>query len=116
MNAKIAQRTGFAAWAALALLQVVWHAWWVPPQGTPVAAALLIALVPLALPLAYWRQPQRALLAAGMVSLFYFCHGVAEAWAGTASRPLAWIEIGLAVLLVLSCARKPRRRTAPHPR
>lgn len=112
MNTKIAQRTGFAAWAALALLQVVWHGWWVPPQGMPVAATLLIALVPLALPLAYWRQPQRALLAAGMVSLFYFCHGVAEAWTSTPARPFAWTEIGLVVMLVLSCARKPRRRKA----
>ncbi|HET7611025.1 MAG TPA: DUF2069 domain-containing protein [Rhodanobacteraceae bacterium] len=112
MNARWAQRIGSAAWAALALLQVAWHAWLFPPATMPVAAALAIALVPLALPLAYWRQPQRALLAAGMVGLFYFCHGVAEAFAASAARPLAWVEIGLTVALVLSCARKPRRRKA----
>jgi uncharacterized membrane protein len=109
MNARLAQRIGFTAWTVLALLQVAWHGWLFPPATIPVAAALATALVPLALPLAYWRQPQRALLAAGMVSLFYFCHGVVEAFAAPAARPLAWIEIGLAVVLVLSCARKPRR-------
>jgi uncharacterized membrane protein len=112
MNARLAQRIGFTAWAALALLQVAWHGWLFAPATVPVAAALAIALVPLALPLAYWRQPQRALLAAGMVGRLYFCHGVAEAFAATAARPLAWIEIGLTVGLVLSCARKPRRRKA----
>ncbi|MGH8234616.1 MAG: DUF2069 domain-containing protein [Rhodanobacteraceae bacterium] len=116
MNARLARRIGFAAWVALALLQIVWHAWLLPPPRMPVAVALAIALIPLALPLLYWRTPQRALIAAGMVSLFYFCHGVAEAWSVPAQRPLAWIEIVLAVALVLSCARKPRRRAAPNPR
>ncbi|HEX5488338.1 MAG TPA: DUF2069 domain-containing protein [Rhodanobacteraceae bacterium] len=116
MNVRLAQRIGFAAWAAQAVLQIVWHAWLLPPRHMPTAVALAIALIPLALPLLYWRTPQRALIAAGMVSLFYFCHGVAEAWAAPAARGLAWIEIILAVVLVLSCARKPRRRATPTPR
>lgn len=113
MSIRLMQRIGFAAWAALAVLQVVWHGWLLPPQTMPVAAALAIALVPLALPLAYWRQPARALLLAAMLGLFYFCHGVAEAWATPSERPFALAEITLAVVLVLSCARKPRRRKAP---
>lgn len=116
MNVQVARRIGFAAWAGLALLQIVWHAWLLPPHRMPVAVALVIALVPLALPLLYWRTPQRALIAAAMVGLFYFCHGVAEAWSVPAERSLAWVEIVLAVVLVLSCARKPRRRTAPNTR
>lgn len=113
MKIRIAQRIGFAAWAALALLQIVWHGWLLPPTATPVGVALTIALVPLALPLAYWRSPPRALLLAAMLGLFYFCHGVTEAWASPAARPFAWAEIALTVVLVLSCARKPRRRKAP---
>lgn len=112
MNTQLARRIGFTAWAALALLQIVWHAWLLPPQRMPVAVALAIALIPLALPLLYWRMPLRVLIAAGMVSLFYFCHGVTEAWSVPAERLLAWIEIVLAVVLVLSCARKPRKRAA----
>ncbi|MGH8190815.1 MAG: DUF2069 domain-containing protein [Rhodanobacteraceae bacterium] len=112
MNIRLAQRIGFAAWATLAVLQVVWHGWWLPPHGVPVAVVLAIALLPLAVPLVYWHNPARALIVAGMISLLYFCHGVAEAWAAPAERPFAWIEITLAVVLVLSCARKPRRRKA----
>lgn len=112
MNILIMQRIGFGAWLAQGLLQIIWHAWLLPPQRMPVAVALLIALLPLALPLAYWRTPQRALIAAGMVSLFYFCHGVAEAWASPPERALAAVEIALALVLIGSLIRKPRKRAA----
>ena len=101
---------GFAAWAALALLQIVWHAWLLPPARMPVAVALLFGLLPLAIPLLYWRTPARALLLAGMICLFYFCHGVAEAYAAPRERVFAAIEIVLAVIVILACARIPRRR------
>jgi uncharacterized membrane protein len=110
MNTRLQQRIGFAAWAALALLQIAWHAWLLPPAHMPIAVALAIALLPLAVPLLYWRSPSRALLLAGMVSLFYFCHGVAEAWAAPREHVPAWIELVLAVVVILACARKPKRR------
>ncbi|HET9835355.1 MAG TPA: DUF2069 domain-containing protein [Rhodanobacteraceae bacterium] len=110
MNIRLMQRIGFAAWIAQALLQIVWHAWLLPPQRMPVAVALVIALLPLALPLLYWRTPSRALIAAGMISLFYFCHGVAEAWTSAPERIPACIEIALALVLIGSLVRKPRRK------
>jgi uncharacterized membrane protein len=110
MNIRLMQRIGFSAWIAQAVLQILWHAWWLPPQRMPVAAALVIALLPLALPLLYWRTPPRALIAAGMISLFYFCHGVAEAWTSAPERVPACIEIALALVLIGSLLRKPRRR------
>ena len=112
MNTRLAQRIGFTAWGLLAALQVVWHGWLFLPARMPVAIALVIALVPLALPLVYWRRPQRALLVAGMVALIYFCHGVAEAWAAPQERVLASIEIILSLVLILSSARLPRKRKA----
>ena len=116
MNIRLMQRVGFAAWMAQAALQIAWHAWWLPPQRMPVAVALVIALLPLALPLLYWRTPPRALIAAGMISLFYFCHGVAEAWTSAPERIPACIEIVLALVLIGSLMRKPRKRTgAPAP-
>lgn len=111
MNATLQQRVGCAAWGALALLQIVWYAWLLPPARMPIAVALLIALLPLAIPLLYWHTPPRALLLAGMISLFYFCHGVAEAWAAPRERVFAWIELLLAVIVILGSARKPRRRS-----
>ncbi|MGH8183057.1 MAG: DUF2069 domain-containing protein [Rhodanobacteraceae bacterium] len=110
MSTTLQRRIGFAAWAALALLQIVWHAWLLPPARTPLAATLVIGLLPLAIPLLYWRTPSRALLLAGMISLFYFCHGVVEAWAAPRERLFAWIEIVLAVAVILACARMPKRR------
>jgi uncharacterized membrane protein len=110
VNVTSQQRLGFAAWGALWLLQIVWHAWLLPPARMPIAVALVIALLPLTVPLLYWRTPSRALLLAGMVSLFYFCHGVAEAWAAPRERIFAVIELVLAVLVILACARKPKRR------
>lgn len=111
MSIGLQQRVGFVAWAALAVLQIIWHAWWVPPARMPIAAALLIALLPLAIPLMYWKQPARALLVAGMVCLFYFCHGVAEAYAARPERIPAIVELVLAVAVILASARMPKRRT-----
>jgi len=110
MNATLQRRIGFAAWGALALLQIVWHAWLLPPARTPIAVALVFGMLPLAIPLLYWRTPARALLLAGMICLFYFCHGVAEAYAAPGERVFAMIEILLAVLVILACARMPKRR------
>lgn len=112
MNIRLMQRIGFAAWIAQTILQVIWHAWLLPPERMPVAVALVIALLPLALPLLYWRTPARALIAAGMISLFYFCHGVAEAWSSPAERVLASVEIVLALVLIGSLLRKPRKKGA----
>ena len=114
MNSAVQQRIGFAAWGALALLQIAWHAWLLPPARMPIAVALLIALLPLAVPLLYWRRPPRVLLLAGMICLFYFCHGVAEAYAAPAERVFACIEIVLAVIVILACARIPKRRAKLH--
>ena len=86
---------------------------WLPAELASLpryVVALAIGLLPLAIPLFYWRTPARALLLAGMVSLFYFCHGVAEAWAAPSERALAGIEIALAVVVILACARLPKRR------
>ncbi|HEX7349181.1 MAG TPA: DUF2069 domain-containing protein [Rhodanobacteraceae bacterium] len=110
MNPVLQQRLGFAAWGALALLQIVWHAWLLPPNGASVVPTLLVALVPLAIPLIYWRQPPRTLLVAGMVCLFYFCHGVAAAFAAPRERVFAWIEIVLAISVIVACAHMPKKR------
>lgn len=105
-----ARRVGFAAWAALIVLHVVWHAWWRPPMHLPVTWALIIALLPLLLPLLALRTPTRALLLIGMVALFYFCHGVSEAWTSTYARLPALLEIVLTVVLIGSIGAAVQRR------
>ena len=93
-------RVGLAAWAALLLLQPIWHAWLVPPERMPLTLVLAITVVPLLLPLTALRNVRRALLWVGVLSLFYFCHGVAEAWSSSTERWLGVVEIALTLLLI----------------
>ena len=104
MSASIAlpteQRLGLLAWAALIVLQLIWHAWLFPPQQMPVWLVLVITVIPLLLPLLAIRDKRRALLWVGILSLFYFCHGIAEGWSSSSERWLALVEIVLTLLLI----------------
>ncbi|MBU6246973.1 MAG: DUF2069 domain-containing protein [Xanthomonadaceae bacterium] len=104
-------RLGLAAWAGLVLLQLAWHGWLAPPARLPVALVLAATVVPLLLPLTALRNVRRALLWVGILSLFYFCHGVSEAWSSAATRGLALVEIALTVLLIGSLGAGVRRRS-----
>lgn len=105
----VEQKIGLAAWAALGILQLVWHGWLLKPQSVPMALVLAIAVVPLLLPLAALRNPRRALLWVGILALFYFCHGVAEAWSSPAERVPAAVEIALTLLLIGALGAGVRR-------
>jgi len=108
----VEQKLGLAAWTGLVALQLLWHGWLLPPQSVPVALVLAITVVPLLLPVAALRKPRRALLWVGILALFYFCHGVAEAWSTPVERTLAMAEIALTLLLIGALGagvRRPRR-------
>jgi uncharacterized membrane protein len=94
------QRLGLLGWAGLTLLQIVWHGWLFLPQTVPAWLVLAITVIPLLLPLLAIRDARRALLWVGILSLFYFCHGVSEAWSAPGQRWLAVSEIVLTVLLI----------------
>jgi len=96
-----AQRVGGLALLGLILLQPLWHAWLFPPEHAPRLVALAVALLPL-LPamLTYLHNPRRGLLLAGIASLLYFCHGVAEAYSTPAERWLGLTELLLTILVI----------------
>jgi uncharacterized membrane protein len=94
------QRVGLLAWAALTALQCAWHGWLFSPQIIPTWLVLAITVLPLLLPLLAIRDARRALLWVGILSLFYFCHGVAEIWSSPGERWLAMTEIVLTLLLI----------------
>jgi uncharacterized membrane protein len=108
-------RLGLAAWAALLVLQLAWHAWLAPPERLPLGLVLAITIVPLLVPLTALRNPRRALLWVGILSLFYFCHGVSEAWSAPETRALAIVEIVLTVLLIGTLGAGVRRRAGSSP-
>lgn len=94
---------GFIAWAALTLLQLIWHAVIAPPANGQIGLALLLTLPPLLLPLLALRHgARRALLWVGIFSLGYFVHGVVVAWAVPSMRMLALIEVGICVVLIFT--------------
>jgi uncharacterized membrane protein len=103
-------RVGLVAWALLLVLQLVWHAWLVPPQNMPTTLLLAITVLPLLLPLLAVRNVRRALLWVGILSLFYFCHGVSEAWSSAGERWLAVAEIVLTVLLIAALGAGVKRK------
>ncbi len=105
-------RFAATAWLALLLLQPLWYLWLAPPSQPALAAALglLFLLLPA---LAYGSGLRRALLWAGIVSLFYFCHGVVAAWVAPPARLPALLEVLLCLLLIGALgvdARRGRRR------
>jgi uncharacterized membrane protein len=108
----ITSRIGLAAWIALIVLQCAWYAWLFPPQQIPVTLVLAITVIPLLLPFLAIRNMRRALLLVGMLSLFYFCHGIAESWSSPPERGLALFEVLLTLLLIgalgAGVKRKPK--------
>jgi uncharacterized membrane protein len=108
-------RVGLVAWALLVVLQLAWHAWLVPPQNMPLTLLLAITVIPLLLPLLALRDVRRALLWVGILSLFYFCHGVSEAWGSAGERWLAIAEIVLTVLLIAALGAGVKRRPPATP-
>lgn len=109
-------RVGLVAWALLLLLQLLWHGLLFPARHMPVWLVLAFTTVPLLLPLLAIRDVRRALLWVGILSLFYFCHGVAEAWSSSDERWLALTEIVLTVGLIVMLGAGVRRRPPSAPR
>lgn len=112
------QRLGLLGWAALVVLQPIWHVWLFPPQLMPTWLVLAITVIPLLLPLLAIRNVRRALLWVGILCLFYFCHGVAEGWSSAGERWLALVEITLTLLLIGTLGagvRRPREPRTPPP-
>jgi len=106
------QRIGFSTWMAMIALECAWYAWLFPPQHMPLWVALAIAVVPLLLPLLALRNMQRALLWVGILSLFYFCHGIAESWSSAQERWLALLEVLLTLVLIGTLGAGVKRKPA----
>ncbi|HET7062857.1 MAG TPA: DUF2069 domain-containing protein [Rudaea sp.] len=107
--ASAALRFGAGALIAQLLLQMVWHAG-LAPVSRPALALAVLPLLP-----GLWvciRNLRRGLLIGGIVSLFYFCHGVAELLGTGPSHLLAAIEVALAVAVVAALGWETLQRKA----
>lgn len=87
-------------YTGLLLLLVLWFAWISPPEVLPRSIVLLLMTVPLLIPLRgllYGRPYTFAWTS--FLALFYFIHGVSEAWSAPDVRLLALLEIFFSTLL-----------------
>lgn len=121
MSANRSDARTLAELAILALfaLQFVWHAGLVPPRsGVSWFTAAVFALPLLPVVVLVVLRHRRAAFWGALAALLYFCHGVTEVWMSPALRGFAWVEIALAVSIVVAGswdglrARLSRRSTA----
>jgi len=109
---------GAIALVMLALLHILWHVWLLPPANPQIATTLAVSIVPL-LP-GLWvclGNLRRGVLIGGIVSLFYFCHGVSVAYSDNAARWPALVEIALTLTVIGALgwdARKYKRKKPPE--
>lgn len=100
MRLRVTRVLVLAAYFALLVLQVIWHAWWHPSLYFPTALVLLVLAAPLLLPLRGLLHGRiRSHLWASFLMLLYFMHGVVEAYANPPQRVPALLEVGLSLTL-----------------
>ncbi len=86
------------AWASLGFLILFWNTWLIDRHQHTIMGSLIIALVPLLLPLkAMGHGNPRAFIAVAMLSLLYFMHGVVEVFEPGDNLP-ATLEIACSLL------------------
>jgi uncharacterized membrane protein len=101
------------AYFGLLIHVLIWAVLANPDGGA--ASLLLLAGMPLLIflrGLLYARAKTHAWLS--IVSLLYFIHGVAEAYSNEGARTLAYLEVGLSLLLFFATALYARLRSLPH--
>jgi uncharacterized membrane protein len=92
------QRSVFAAYLALLLLQILWHGLLPEPTGAQNWVLALVASLPLLLPLAGISAGSRRSMTWGsFVAVLYFVIGVMEAWSNPAQRIPAVIQVVLSL-------------------
>ncbi len=82
----------------LITLLLAWLSWLSPPQSIPISVAMFLMLVPLLFPLRGILHGRPYTFAwASFLALFYFIHGVVEAYSTPSDRWLALLEIALSI-------------------
>jgi len=109
-RAAISGRIALAAYFLLLGLVFAWVAVFPPPLHWPRPLLLLIAVLPLALPVrGVLHDRPRAWFAAVFLSLVYALHGAAEIFVSPLASVLPYAELGLALLLFISTLLHLRR-------
>ena len=90
-----------ASYLALLALQTVWHGLVPPPHGSGNWLLVLIATIPLLLPLrGLLKGSLRSMTWAGYLSVLYLVVGIMEAWANPPQRLFAAAQIILVIVFI----------------
>ena len=100
-----AYRNAALAIFALLGLRLLWHGYLFPPTRAPVWLMVAIFTLPI-LPatLLALRQHRHAPFWGAVMALFYFSHGLMEAWATPQVRLVALTEAALSVWLIVAAS------------
>ncbi|GAB4272003.1 MAG: hypothetical protein Kow0065_21420 [Methylomicrobium sp.] len=89
--------TGFFGLFALLM---AWPTLLAPPEHLPTALVLLLTVTPLLIPMrGLLNGKPKSSAWAAYISLFYFIHGSVEAFANTAVRTYALLEVAFSLML-----------------
>jgi uncharacterized membrane protein len=114
----LSQRYAALGIVALFALQFLWHGFLLPSglaSSWLIAGLYTLPILPAVILLLFAHR--RAAYWGAVAALLYFSHGVMEAWADPAARPLALAEVALSVWLILAYgwdglqARMAKRKT-----
>lgn len=87
----------------LLTLLVAWTVWLAPPLVLPRSLVLIVLVGPLLLPLrGILHGRTKAHFGVGLLAIFYFVVGIFNIAGGIVPSGLAWLEMGLSVLLFSS--------------
>ena len=85
----------------LQLLAILYAAWFFGDRQYTLAL-LVFALPPILLMIGVMARRRTAAFWAGVFGLFWFCHGVVVAYGRPAERGYGWVEIVLAIVIVMA--------------
>ncbi|PKM13361.1 MAG: DUF2069 domain-containing protein [Gammaproteobacteria bacterium HGW-Gammaproteobacteria-3] len=104
-GAKIFHGVALAGFFGLFFLLMLWHTQLAPSARFPVALVLLFTLTPLLLPMrGLLHGKPKSCGWAAFISLIYFSHGSVEAYANSAERLYAGLEVAFSLMLFFGAA------------
>ena len=97
----LATYLGMLAW------QVIWHGLLPPPLGNRNLWLVLLACLPLLIPLfGLALKRYRSMIWAGLLLMLYMTIGIMEAWSNPPQRIPALVQVGLAVFYLYAFRRR----------
>ena len=98
-----------AAYFGTLVWQVIWHGLLPPPYGAQNIWLVVIACVPLLIPVVgLARNNYRSMIWAGLLLMLYFAIGIMEIWVNPPQRLPALVQVALAIFYLFAFRKRNR--------